>query len=191
MSKLFINRPIVAIVISILMVIGGLVALLRLPTAQFPNIADPQIQVSAIYTGANATTIAQSVATPIEQQMAGVDGMNYMYSQNQSNGQMALTVDFAINTETNTDQILSQMRVLQANSQLPSPVVNNGVTVQKSTAAPLMLIDLSSSSNEYDNIFLANYATINLNDALTRVPGVASDGAVTAKLSVTVWPAAM
>ena len=174
MSKFFINRPIVAIVISILMVIGGIVALLRLPTAQFPNIADPQIQVSANYTGANATTIAQSVATPIEQQMAGVDGMNYMYSQNQSNGQMALTVDFAIDTDTNTDQILSQMRVLQANSQLPSTVVNNGVTVQKSTAAPLMLIDLSSSSNEYDNIFLANYATINLNDTLTRVPGVAS-----------------
>jgi hydrophobic/amphiphilic exporter-1 (mainly G- bacteria), HAE1 family len=174
MSKFFINRPIVAIVISILMVIGGLVALLRLPTAQFPNIADPQIEVSANYTGANATTIAQSVATPIEQQMAGVDGMNYMYSQNQSNGQMALTVDFAIDTDTNTDQILSQMRVLQANSQLPSSVVNNGVTVQKSTAAPLMLIDLSSSNNEYDNIFLANYATINLNDTLTRVPGVAS-----------------
>ncbi|HXC00016.1 MAG TPA: multidrug efflux RND transporter permease subunit [Terriglobales bacterium] len=174
MSKFFINRPIVAIVISILMVIGGIVALLRLPTAQFPNIADPQIQVSANYTGANATTIAQSVATPIEQQMAGVDGMNYMYSQNQSNGQMVLTVDFAIDTDTNTDQILSQMRVLQANSQLPSTVVNNGVTVQKSTAAPLMLIDLSSSSNEYDNIFLANYATINLNDTLTRVPGVAS-----------------
>jgi hydrophobic/amphiphilic exporter-1 (mainly G- bacteria), HAE1 family len=173
-SKFFINRPIVAIVISILMVIGGLVALLSLPTAQFPNIADPEIEVSANYTGANATTIAQSVATPIEQQMAGVDGMNYMYSQNQSNGQMTLTVDFAIDTDTNTDQILSQMRVLQANSQLPSTVVNNGVTVQKSTAAPLMLIDLSSSSNEYDNIFLANYATINLNDTLTRVPGVAS-----------------
>jgi hydrophobic/amphiphilic exporter-1 (mainly G- bacteria), HAE1 family len=174
MSKFFVNRPIVAIVISILMVIAGIVALLRLPTAQFPNIADPQIQVVANYTGADATTIAQSVATPIEQQMAGVDGMNYMYSQSASNGQMSLTVDFDIDTVTNTDQILSQMRVLQANSQLPSVVLNNGVTVQKSTAAPLMLIDLSSISDNYDNIFLANYATINLNDALTRVPGVAS-----------------
>jgi HAE1 family hydrophobic/amphiphilic exporter-1 len=174
MSKFFVNRPIVAIVISILMVIAGIVALLRLPTAQFPNIADPQIQVVANYTGADATTISQSVATPIEQQMAGVDGMNYMYSQSASNGQMSLTVDFDIDTVTNTDQILSQMRVLQANSQLPNVVLNNGVTVQKSTAAPLMLIDLSSIGDSYDNIFLANYATINLNDALTRVPGVAS-----------------
>jgi HAE1 family hydrophobic/amphiphilic exporter-1 len=174
MSKFFVNRPIVAIVISILMVIAGIVALLRLPTAQFPSIADPQIQVVANYTGADATTIAQSVATPIEQQMAGVDGMNYMYSQSASNGQMNLTVDFNIDTAINTDQILSQMRVLQANSQLPNVVLNNGVTVQKSTAAPLMLIDLSSVSDTYDNIFLANYAIINLNDALTRVPGVAS-----------------
>jgi HAE1 family hydrophobic/amphiphilic exporter-1 len=174
MSKFFINRPIVAIVISILMVIAGIVALLGLPTAQFPEISDPQIQVVAAYTGADANTVAQSVATPIEQQMAGVDGMNYMYSQNASNGQMALTVDFGIDTVTNTDQILSQMRVLQANSQLPSAVLNNGVTVQKSTSAPLMLIDLSSNNPDFDNIFLANYAFINLNDALTRVPGVAS-----------------
>jgi hydrophobic/amphiphilic exporter-1 (mainly G- bacteria), HAE1 family len=174
MSKFFVNRPIVAIVISILMVVAGIVALLRLPTAQFPNIADPQIQVVANYTGADATTISQSVATPIEQQMAGVDGMNYMYSQSASNGQMSLTVDFDIDTVTNTDQILSQMRALQANSQLPSVVLNNGVTVQKSTAAPLMLIDLSSMGDSYDNIFLANYAIINLNDALTRIPGVAS-----------------
>src|ERR1700723_3852971 len=156
------------------MVVAGIVALLRLPTAQFPNIADPQIQVVANYTGADATTIGQSVATPIEQQMAGVDGMNYMSSQSASNGQMSLTVDFAIDTVTNTDQILSQMRVLQANSQLPNVVLNNGVTVQKSTAAPLMLIDLSSIGDSYDNIFLASYASINLNDALPRVPGVAS-----------------
>jgi hydrophobic/amphiphilic exporter-1 (mainly G- bacteria), HAE1 family len=132
------------------------------------------IEVVANYTGADATTISQSVATPIEQQMAGVDGMNYMYSQSASNGQMSLPVDFDIDTVTNTDQILSQMRVLQANSQLPSVVFNNGVTVQKSTTAPLMLIDLSSIGDSYDNIFLANYAIINLNDALTRVPGVAS-----------------
>ncbi len=174
MSKFFINRPIVAIVISILMVIAGVVALLGLPTAQFPEIADPQIQVTANYTGADANTVAQSVATPIEQQMAGVDGMNYMSSQNASNGQMSLTVDFGIDTVTNTDQILAQMRVLQANSQLPSAVLANGVTVQKSTAAPLMLIDLSSTNPAFDNIFLANYAFINLNDELTRVPGVAS-----------------
>jgi hydrophobic/amphiphilic exporter-1 (mainly G- bacteria), HAE1 family len=174
MSKFFINRPIVAIVISILMVIAGVVAMLGLPTSQFPNIADPQIQVIGNYTGADAQTVAQSVATPIEQQMSGVDKMNYMYSLNASNGQMTLTVDFDINTEASTDQILTQMRASQANSQLPSAVLNQGITVQKSTAAPLMLIDLSSPNGTYDNIFLANYATINLNDALTRVPGVAS-----------------
>jgi hydrophobic/amphiphilic exporter-1 (mainly G- bacteria), HAE1 family len=174
MSKFFINRPIVAVVISILMVIAGTVALLRLPIAQFPNISDPQIQVTANYTGADANTVAQSVATPIEQQMAGVSGMNYMWSQNASNGQMSLTVDFGIDTVADTDQILSQMRVLQANAQLPSAVLNNGVTVQQSTASPLMLIDLSSTNPAFDNIFLANYAFINLNDELTRVKGVAS-----------------
>jgi hydrophobic/amphiphilic exporter-1 (mainly G- bacteria), HAE1 family len=174
MSKFFIRRPIVAIVISILTVLGGVIALLRLPIAQFPAIADPQISVVGNFTGADATTVAQSVATPIEQQMAGVDGMNYMSSQNASNGQMSLTVDFGIDTVANTDQILSQMRVLQANSQLPSAVLNNGVTVQQSTASPLLLIDLSSTNTAFDNVFLANYAFINLNDELTRVPGVAS-----------------
>jgi hydrophobic/amphiphilic exporter-1 (mainly G- bacteria), HAE1 family len=174
MAKFFINRPIVAIVIAILMIIAGVVAMLSLPTAQFPNIADPQIQVIASYTGADAGTVSQSVATPIEQQMSGVDGMNYMYSLNSSNGSMNLTVDFDIDTQANTDQILAQMRASQANSQLPTAVLNNGVTVQKSTAAPMMLIDLSSPHDTYDNIFLANYATINLNDALTRIPGVAS-----------------
>ncbi len=174
MSSFFIRRPIVAIVISILMVIAGVVAMISLPIAQFPNIADPQIQVSAVYPGADAETISQSVATPVAQQMSGVDGMNYMYSQSASSGQMSLTVDFGIDTNSNTDQILSQMRVAQANSQLPASVISNGVTVQKSSASPLMLIDLSSSNHSYDNLFLANYATINLNDALTRVPGVAS-----------------
>jgi hydrophobic/amphiphilic exporter-1 (mainly G- bacteria), HAE1 family len=174
MSKFFINRPIVAIVISILMVIAGIVSMLRLPTAQFPNIADPQIQVIANYTGADAQTVADSVATPIEQQMAGVDNMNYMYSLNASNGQMTLTVDFNIDTVASTDQILTQMRESQANAQLPSAVINQGVIVQKSTQAPLMLLDLTSPNNTYDNIFLSNYATINLNNPLTRVPGVAS-----------------
>jgi hydrophobic/amphiphilic exporter-1 (mainly G- bacteria), HAE1 family len=174
MSKFFINRPIVAIVIAILMVIAGIVSMLGLPTSQFPNIADPQIQVIGNFTGADAQTVAQSVATPIEQQMSGVDNMNYMYSLNASNGQMTLTVDFNIDTVASTDQILTQMRASQANSQLPSAVLNQGITVQKSTAAPLMLIDLTSPKGTYDNIFLANYATINLNDALTRVPGVAS-----------------
>jgi hydrophobic/amphiphilic exporter-1 (mainly G- bacteria), HAE1 family len=174
MANFFIRRPIVAMVIAILMTIIGLIAMLRLPTAQFPNIAPPEIQVKATYPGADALTVESSVATPIEQQMSGVDNMNYMYSNNANNGQMTLTVNFDIATDANTDQILSQMRTNQANSQLPPDVVNYGVTVQKSTAAPLMLINLFSPNGTYDNIFLANYSYINLNDQLTRVPGIAS-----------------
>ena len=174
MAKFFINRPIVAMVISILMVIAGVVSMISLPTAQFPNIAPPEIQVKTTYIGADAETVAQSVATPIEQQMAGVDNMQYMYSLNGSDGAMTLTVNFDLKTDTNTDQILSQMRSNQAASQLPSSVNQYGVTVQKSTSAPLMLVTLTSPDNRYDNIFLANYGIININDALTRVPGVAS-----------------
>jgi HAE1 family hydrophobic/amphiphilic exporter-1 len=173
MSKFFINRPIVAIVISILMVLVGVVAVLGLPTAQFPNIADPMIQVKATYPGADATTIAESVATPIEQQMSGVSGMNYMYSLSASSGGgMSLYIDFQLGTDVNTDQILSQMRSGQANSQLPTEVTQQGVIVQPGTTAPFMLLDLYSPSGVYDSIFLANYATINLQYALTRISGV-------------------
>src|ERR1035438_2469809 len=174
MAKFFINRPIVAMVISILMVLMGLVAMSRLPIAQFPNIADPQIQVSASYPGADAVTVDQSVATPIEQQMTGVDNMEYMYSLNANNGSMKLTVDFDVTTDPNTDQILTQMRQGQANSQLPSAVINQGVTVQKSTASPLIMFSLVSPNNTYDGIFLANYSYININDQMTRVKGIAS-----------------
>ena len=173
MSKFFINRPIVAIVISILMVLVGVVSIADLPTAQFPNIADPMIQVKATYPGADAQTIAESVATPIEQQMSGVSGMNYMYSLSASSGGGGtLYVDFQLGTDVNTDQILAQMRTGQANSQLPSEVVQQGVLVQPGTTAPFMLLDLYSPGGVYDNIFLANYATINLQYALTRISGV-------------------
>jgi HAE1 family hydrophobic/amphiphilic exporter-1 len=173
MAKFFINRPIVAMVISILMVLVGVVAIAGLPTAQFPNIADPMIQVKATYPGADAQTIAESVATPIEQQMSGVSGMNYMYSLSASSGGgMSLYVDFQLGTDINTDQILAQMRSGQANSQLPSEVTQQGVIVQPGTTAPFMLLNLYSASGAYDNIFLANYATINLQYALTRISGV-------------------
>ncbi|HXY48665.1 MAG TPA: efflux RND transporter permease subunit [Terriglobales bacterium] len=173
MSKFFINRPIVAIVIAILMVMVGIVAMLGLPTAQFPNIADPVIQVKATYPGADAQTIGESVATPIEQQMSGVSGMNYMYSLSASSGGgMTLYVDYKLGTDVNTDQILAQMRTGQANSQLPSEVVQQGVLVQPGTTAPFMLLDIYSPTGAYDNIFLANYATINLQYALTRISGV-------------------
>jgi len=172
--KFFINRPIVSMVISIVMVIVGIVAMLGLPTAQFPNITPPEVQIKTTYVGADALTVEQSVATPIEQQMSGVDNMNYMYSNNANNGQITLTVNFDVKTDPNTDQILAQMRQGQAASQLPSEVNSYGVTVQKSTAAPLMLFDLYSPNGTYDSEFLANYAYINLNDQLTRVPGIAS-----------------
>jgi hydrophobic/amphiphilic exporter-1 (mainly G- bacteria), HAE1 family len=174
MYKFFIERPIVSMVIAAIMVIVGVVAVLGLPTAQFPNIADPQIQVLATYVGADALTVEQSVATPIEQQMSGVDNMEYMYSLNANNGQVTLTVDFNIKTDASTDQILAQMRQNQAASQLPTAVNNYGVTVQKSTQAPMMLFDLYSPNGAYDSRFLANYTYINLKDGLTQVPGIAS-----------------
>ena len=174
MAKFFINRPIVAMVIAILMVMIGLVSMAKLPIAQFPNIAPPEIQVLTTYTGADAVTVEQSVATPIEQQMSGVDNMNYMYSINANNGSMSLRVNFDVSTEANTDQILTQMRESQAEAQLPADVRNYGVTVQKSTVAPLLMFALYSPNGTYDNIFLANYAYININDRMTRVKGIAS-----------------
>src|SRR5215510_14833319 len=154
MSKFFIHRPIVAMVIAILTVIVGAVTLVRLPVAQFPAIAPPVAQISAIYVGADAETIEQAVATPIEQQMSGVDNMNYMYSLNATaNGQMRLIVNFDVATDPNTDLILSQSREAQAASQLPAEVNNYGVTIQKSVLAPLMLIALHSPHGTYDERF--------------------------------------
>src|ERR1700726_3511063 len=128
MSKFFINRPIVAMVISIVMVIVGAITILGLPVAQFPDIVPPEVQVLATYVGADAQTIEQSVATPVEQQMSGVDNMNYMYSLNSTaDGLMRLIVDFDVSTDPNTDLILSQSRETQAASQLPADVTNYGV----------------------------------------------------------------
>ncbi len=174
MASFFINRPIVAMVISILMTIIGIVTYFRLPVAQFPDIVPPEIQVKTTYTGADALTVEQSVATPIEQQMSGVDNMNYMQSVNGNDGTMKLTVNFEVGTDVNQDQILSQMRSNQASSQLPSDVNKFGVTVQKSTSSPLIMFALFSPKGTYDNVFLANYANINLNDEFTRVKGIAS-----------------
>jgi HAE1 family hydrophobic/amphiphilic exporter-1 len=173
-SRFFIRRPIVAIVISILTVIIGLVCLLGLPVAQYPKIVPPEGRITTTYVGADAQTVEQSVATPIEQQMSGVDNLNYMYSINGSDGSLRLTTDFDVATDPNTDLILSQMRVTQANPQLPADVAQFGVTVQKALTAPLLLFALYSPHGTYDSTFLANYAYINLNDALTRVPGIAS-----------------
>ena len=172
MSKFFINRPIVAMVISIIMVIVGVAAMASLPIAQFPEIVPPEIQVQTTYPGADALTIEQAVATPIEQQISGVDNLNYLYSLNSNSGQLRMFVNFDVKTKADTDQILTQMRVQQANSQLPPDVVAQGVTVIKSTSAPLIMFALYSEGGEFDSTFLANYAYINLNDALLRVPGI-------------------
>src|SRR5262245_10460199 len=174
MSEFFVRRPIVAIVIAILMTLIGGVCILALPIAQYPQIAPPEIQVQTHYTGADALTIEQAVAAPIEQQMSGVDNMNYMYSINANSGDIRLIVDFDVATDPNIDQVLTQLRVAQAQSQLPAEVNAYGVTVKKSTTAPLMLIGLYSPNKTYDNIFLANYGYINLVDQLTRVPGISN-----------------
>src|SRR5258707_6253901 len=173
MSKFFINRPIVAMVISIVMVIVGAISILSLPVAQFPNIAPPEIQILATYVGADAQTLEQAVAIPIEQQVSGVDNMNYMYSLNATgNSQTTLTVNFDVKTDPNNDLILTQARETQAATQLPADVNNYGVTVRKSTSAPLMIIPIYSPHGSRNAKFLANYAYINLNDPIGRVPGI-------------------
>jgi HAE1 family hydrophobic/amphiphilic exporter-1 len=158
MSKFFINRPIVAIVISIITVLVGVITILALPIAQFPNIAPPEVQVLATYVGADAETLEQAVATPIEQQVNGVDNMNYMYSLNATgNSNTTLIVDFDVKTDPNNDLILTQSRETQAASQLPADVNNYGITVRKSVTAPLMLLALYSPHGTYDAKFLTNY----------------------------------
>ena len=173
MSKFFIRRPIVAIVIAILTVIVGAVTIVILPVAQFPNIAPPEIRLQANYVGADAKTMEEAVATPIEEQLNGVDHMEYMYSVNATaNSEMFLFADFEVNTDPNMDLILTQSREQLASPHLPPEVNNDGVTIKKSTTAPLMLVALYSPHGTRDATFLANYAYINLNDPIARLYGV-------------------
>ena len=173
MSKFFINRPIVAMVIAIVLVLVGSLTVVSLPVAQFPNIVPPEIQILATYVGADAQTLEQAVATPLEQQMNGVDNMNYMYSLNATgNSTTSLIVDFDEKTDPNTDFVLAQSRETQAASQLPSDVTNYGITVRKSVTAPLILIAVYSPNKTYDATFLANYTFINLVDPILRSPGI-------------------
>ncbi|HKO90460.1 MAG TPA: efflux RND transporter permease subunit, partial [Polyangiaceae bacterium] len=172
MAAFFVRRPIVAIVIAIITVLGGLVSLGSLPVALFPDIVPPQILVTASYTGADAVTIEQSVATPLEQQVNGVDDMLYMQSTNANDGTMQLTVTFDIDTKPNIDQVNVQNRMAQAQPNLPTDVSQYGLTMRKITGIPMMLVSLFSPQQSFDALFLANYANINIVDALYRVPGV-------------------
>src|SRR5467141_1789812 len=173
MSNFFIRRPIVAMVIAILTVIVGGVTIVSLPVAQFPNIVPPEIQLQASYVGADAQALEQSVATPIEQQINGVDNVNYMYSLNATgNSQTTMVVDFDLKTDPNTDLILTQSREQLAAGQLPADVNTYGVTIRKSVTAPLMLIGIFSPKGTYDTKFLGNYAYITLNDPIARLYGV-------------------
>ena len=174
MYKFFINRPIVAMVIAILMVIIGLVSMVSLPVAQFPNIVPPEIRIQTTFLGGDAQTLAQSVATPIEEQMSGVDNMNYMYSISANNGVMRMGVNFDVKTDPNIDQVLAQLRENQAASQLPASVQQYGVTLLKSPSSPMMLIGLSSPNGTHDATFLANYAYINLVDQITQLKGISN-----------------
>ncbi|HET6958366.1 MAG TPA: multidrug efflux RND transporter permease subunit [Vicinamibacterales bacterium] len=172
MSRFFVSRPIVAIVIAIITVLAGLVAMQALPIAQFPEIIPPQISVSATYTGADALTIESAVAAPLEQQTNGVDNMLYMASTNANDGTMQLTVTFDVATDPNIDQVNVQNRIAQAQPNLPPDVNTFGLTMRKATGFPMLIVSLMSPKNTYDALFLANYANINIIDALYRVPGV-------------------
>jgi HAE1 family hydrophobic/amphiphilic exporter-1 len=174
MYRFFINRPIVAMVIAILMVLVGLVSMTMLPISQFPQVVPPEIRIQTTFVGADAETVQQSISTPIEEQMSGVDNMNYMYSINANNGVMRMVVNFDVKTNPDIDQMLAQLREAQAGPQLPAAVQNYGVTILKSPTTPMLLVALYSPNGTYNATFLANYAYINLVDQITRVKGISN-----------------
>ena len=171
-SKFFIERPVLANVLAILMVVIGAVALFSLPVAQYPDVVPPTVQVTTRYSGASARTVVDTVALPIEQQVNGVEGMLYMQSYAGSDGSYTLTVTFKIGTDLNFAQVLVQNRVATAVPALPQPVQVQGVVVQKKSTAILEIVTLSSPDGRFDSLFLSNYATIRLKDELARVSGV-------------------
>ncbi len=172
MSKFFINRPIVSMVIAIFFVIAGAVMVFRLPVAQFPEIVPPEIQTTATYTGADALTVEQSVATPIEEQVNGAKNMIYMQSINGDDGTMTLQANFEVGTDVDLDQVQVQNRLSQALSSLPAAVSNYGLTTQQTVGLPLLVFAITSPHRTWDQTFLANYTAINIEDELARIPGI-------------------
>jgi HAE1 family hydrophobic/amphiphilic exporter-1 len=172
MSKFFIKHPVIAMVISIIMVLLGGLSMLSLPIEQYPDIVPPNIMLQATYPGADAQTVTDSVASPIEQQMSGVDNMEYMQSTNSNNGISSMQVIFKVGTDPNIDQTLTYMRYGQATAQLPSEVSQMGVTLSKAATAPLCVLSLYSPDDSLNPIFLANYAHVSLVDPIKRLPGV-------------------
>jgi multidrug efflux pump subunit AcrB len=172
--RFFIDRPIFASVMSIIVTLGGAVALVNLPVAQYPDITPPTVEVQAVYPGANAQVVAQTVAAPIEQQVNGVEGMMYMSSQCTNDGTYTLTVTFQQGTDLNIAQVLVQTRVSLAQPVLPLLVTRRGVAVKKKSPSVLMIINLFCDDDEHkrDSLYLSNYATIQLKDELSRLPGV-------------------
>ena len=171
-SKFFIERPVLSNVIAILMILIGAVALFGLAVAQYPNVVPPTVQVTTRYPGASAKTVIDTVALPIEQQVNGVEDMLYMQSYSGADGSYSLTVTFKIGTDLNFAQVLVQNRVSSALSSLPQSVQTQGVTVQKKSTAILLFVTLTSPNSTYDSLYLSNYATINIKDELSRLPGV-------------------
>jgi multidrug efflux pump subunit AcrB len=172
LSGIFIDRPRLAVVISVVITLAGLIAITAIPTAQFPDIVPPQVQVTATYPGASAEVVETVVAQPIESRVVGVSKMLYMKSTSGNDGSYTLTVTFAVGTDPDIDTVLVQNRVRLADAQLPLEVRSQGVKVEKQSPALLQVIALSSPDGRYDDLFLSNYATINLIDLLKRVPGI-------------------
>jgi len=172
MARFFVNRPIVAMVLSIILVLLGVVAMRGLPIAQYPEIVPPMVQVTTTFIGASATDVEASVATPLEQQINGVEQMIYMKSTNANDGTLTLKISFEVGSNLDMDNVLTQNRVSQAMPQMPQSVKNYGVTVKKALAFPLLVISIKSPKGTYDSSFLSNYTTININDAIARIPGV-------------------
>lgn len=188
MVKFFINRPIFATVLALIIVVAGLVTLQILPVAQYPEITPPTVQVSAFYPGANAETVAQTVGLPIEQQVNGVDGMLYMSSNSSSSGAYSLTITFAVGTDIDMATVMVQNRVSIAQSSLPEPVIVQGITTKKQSSNIVMLLTLSSTDTVYNGLYLSNYATLNLTEQLTRLPGVGSVSVMGAgNYSMRIW----